>query len=407
MNGKAIARIAYAVIVIVIIVVAAVGAYVAVGQASKTVTSTVVSSASGSTVTNTITNTQTSTVTTTSSVASSTTTPSGPPITIATAFGAPDYSDVASVYAITVEAPHYGITMQQQIYTGTTPALAALISGNAEILDTGAPAVLAAIAQSGSSNNIIAFGAGESAQDLNLVCSGGITTPQQLVASSTPANNPSIGVTTLGDTSQYPIAVWLTNLGLNPNNANWQIVAGSAARLAEMLSGKITCAGVDIGGTLLLLSQPGNNYHLLEPFAQMLPPGLPLEVLFTTTSYFNSHKAQLESVIESFMAANRYFANEQNYLDYAPTVVQGVNQTTFGPAWNVVMQQDIFDPNAPWTTSIASSIANLSATYKINGVSTYLAPSTWCDFTVYQAALAAMGTATITSIATSTDTTSA
>jgi ABC-type nitrate/sulfonate/bicarbonate transport system substrate-binding protein len=363
LNAKAITKMASAIIVIVVVVIAAAGGY----YAYVTYYSSSNSSA---------------------------------PVTIATAFGAPDYSDVASVYAIKVEAPHYGVNMTEQIYTGTATALAALLANQADILDTGAPAVLAAILKGGNGSNIIAFGAGESAQDLNLVCEGNITSASQLVASSTPSQNPPIGVTTLGDTSQYPIAVWLTNLGYNPNNANWQIVAGSAARLAELLSNKITCGGVDIGGTLLLLSQPGHKYHLLASYASMLPKGLPLEVLFTTKAFLASHKTQLEGVIKAFMASNRYFQNEQNYLNYAPTIVQNVNQSSFAPAYNVVLQQDIFDPNAPWTTSIASAIANLSATYKINGVNTYMDPSTWADFTVYQAALSSMGTATTTATAT-------
>ncbi len=370
LNVKAITKMASAIIVIVVVIVAAVGGYYAYTTYYATSSTTSSSSLSG------------------------------PPITIATGFGAPDYSDVASVYAIPVEAQHFGIPMQEQIYTGPGPALAALLSGHADILDVGSPAVLAAIAKGGNASNIIAFASGESAQDLNLVCQGNVTSVAQLVASSTPSQNPTIGVTTLGDTSQYPIAVWLTNLGYNPNSANWQIVAGSAARLAELLSSKITCGGVDIGGTLLLLSRPGNKYHLLEPFAAMLPKGLPLEVLFTTTSYFNSHKAQLQAVVESFIASNRYFQNQQNYLVYAPTIVQNVNQSSFLPAYNVILQQDIFDPNAPLTQAIASTRANLSAIYHINGVTSYMQPSVWADFTVYQAALAALGNATTTNTAT-------
>ena len=358
MNVKALTRTASAIIVVVIVVIAAAGGYYAY---------------------------------TTLYAPTSTTT-----VTIATAFGAPDYSDVASVYAITKEGPTYGVNMSEQIYTGTSTALAALMAGKADVLDTGAPAVLSAILKGGNASNIIAFGAGESAQDLNLVCQGNITSINQLVASSTPTNNPTIGVTTLGDTSQYPIAVWLTNNHFNPSNANWVTVAGSAARLAELLSGKIQCGGVDIGGTLLLLSQPGHKYHLLQSFAAMLPKGLPLEVLFTTKAFLASHKTQLEGIVKSFMAANRYFQNEQNYLNYAPTIVQNVNASSFAPAYSVILQQNIFDPNAPWNPTIASSIANLSATYKINGVTTFMQPSTWADFTVYNASLSSLGTATTT-----------
>jgi ABC-type nitrate/sulfonate/bicarbonate transport system substrate-binding protein len=357
LNVKALTRTASAIIVVVIVIIAAAGAYYAYATFYATPTTTV---------------------------------------SIATAFGAPDYSDVASVYAITVEAPHYGVNMSEQIYTGTATALAALLAGKADVLDTGAPAVLSAISKGGNGSNIIAFAAGESAQDLNLVCQGNITSINQLVTSSTPSNNPTIGVTTLGDTSQYPIAVWMTNNHINPNDANWVTVAGSAARLAQLLSGKSQCGGVDIGGTLLLLSQPGNKYHLLEPYASMLPKGSPLEVLFTTKAFMASHKTQLEGIVKAFMAANRYFQNEQNYLSYAPTIVQNVNASSFAPAYRVVLQQNIFDPNAPWNPTIAASLANLTATYKINGVTTFMEPSTWADFSVYNASLSAMGTATTT-----------
>ncbi len=306
----------------------------------------------------------------------------GEVITVASGFGVADSSDIPSIYAMTVAIKQYGYTVKHLNFTGSQAALAALISGQADVLTTGSPPVLGAISKNQS---LVAFGAGESAQDLILECAGNITSAAQMVNQKA-----SVAVTSFGDTSYYPIAVWLNSQGINRDSVNWVTIAGSAGRLAALLSGKVQCAGVDVGGSLVLASQ-GSKFHILSHYAAMLPKGFPLDVLFTTRQYFNAHQGAMLALVKAWIVANRWAQNKQNFISFATPQLQNLNAAQISQSYDILMTQGVFDPNCTWNVDIATAIANVMVTYKLNGVTVFLSPSSWADFNLYQQAISQLG----------------
>jgi ABC-type nitrate/sulfonate/bicarbonate transport system substrate-binding protein len=304
-----------------------------------------------------------------------------PVIRVGTTYGAADSSDVPSVYAMTVLLKQMGYTVDYTIFTGQSAAVAALTTGEIDVLQSSPIGPIAATAKGAS---IFAFGAAEDATDEIMVCTSNITSMAQLVH-----ENVTVAVTSFTDSSYYYPVVYLTQQGLNPNDVHWVFVPGAAGRGAALLAGSIPCGATDVGSTLKLLAVPGDKFHVLMPLADMLPT-FPLNLLFTTNNYAQSHSAELVALLEAYINANRWAQSESAYVSYAPTVI-GATLTTsqIQQAWNTTIGFNMWNVNQPFNTSITSTISNVMGEFKLGGVTS--APTNWYNFSYYQQALAKVG----------------
>ena len=304
-------------------------------------------------------------------------------IRIGTTFGAADTSDVPSVYAMTVLMKQMGYTVNYVVFTGQQAAVAALLNGEVDVLQS---SPVGPVAASQKNTSIVAFGAAESATDEIMVCTSNVTSMAQLATS-----HATVAVTSFTDSSYYYPYVWLSQNGYNPNNVNWVFVPGAAGRGAALLSGKIPCGATDVGSTVILLAQPGNKFHIVATLASLIPT-IPLNLLFTTKPYLNSHQAALIALLEAGINANRWAQTQSNYVGFAPSVIGSqLNSTQLTSAYNILITLGIFNRNSPFNSTIANTIAQIMGQFKLGGVTSTPDPSTWANYSLYQQAIAKTG----------------
>ncbi len=310
-------------------------------------------------------------------------------ISVGLEIGAADASDVPMMYSLTNELPNYGYHANVNIFTGPSTTAAAVLAGTINFGVDSPPEVVNLAAQG---QKIVAFGVGYQESDEILVCNTNITSLPQLAQ-----NHITVGMTSLTDGSYYVPAYWLSQNGYNPSSVNWIVVPGAAGRGAALLSGKIPCGATDVTSTLTLLAQPNNPFHIVAYLASLMP-AFPFEMWWTTASYYNSHctsttpsQNQCMALLEANMAGYRWAQTKSNYLGYAPSVVgSSINSTLLSGSYDILSKVGIWNPNLPWNTTIATTVANVSASYHL--VAGYANPNTWANYTIYQMALAAIGT---------------
>jgi ABC-type nitrate/sulfonate/bicarbonate transport system substrate-binding protein len=321
-------------------------------------------------------------------VLTSGTKPSTPVIRIGTTFGAADTSDVPSVYAMTKSLEQFGYSANYVIFTGQQAGIAALLSGEIDVLQS---SPIGPVAAAVKNTNIVAIGAAEDASDEILVCTGNITSMGQLAT-----DHVTVGITSFTDSSYYYPYVWLQEHGYDPKAVNWVFVPGAAGRGAALLSGRIPCGATDVGSTIILLSQPNNKFTIVATLASLIPT-IPLNLLFTTKSFLNSHRAELVSLIKAYITGNRWAQSKQAYLGFAPSVIGAtLNSTELSKAYDILMTVGIWNPNQPWNSTIADTISNIMGTFKLGGVTSAPNPSAWADYSLYQEAITSLGQYTTT-----------
>ncbi|HZW56131.1 MAG TPA: PhnD/SsuA/transferrin family substrate-binding protein [Nitrososphaerales archaeon] len=307
-----------------------------------------------------------------------------PIIRIGTTFGAADTSDVPSVYAMTVLLKSYGYTANYIVFTGQQAAIAALLSGEIDVLQS---SPVGPIAAAQKNTNIVAFGSAEDASDEILVCTSNVTSMAQLAT-----QHATVAVTSFTDSSYYYPYVWLSENGYDPNNVNWVFVPGAAGRGAALLSGKIPCGATDVGSTVILLAQPGNKFHIVATLASLIP-SIPLNALFTTQSYLGSHHDALVALLEAYINANRWAQNKQDYLNFAPSVIGSqLTPAQLSSAYDILITLNIWNRDQPWNSTITNTIANIMGQFKLGGVTSTPAASSWSTLSLYQEAIGKTGT---------------
>lgn len=300
--------------------------------------------------------------------------------------GAADASDVPEMHALTVDLPTLGYTSNPVIFTGPQVLAAALLSGGVDIA-SGSPSEVANLASKGQS--IVDFGVSYAVADEIMVCTSNVTTMGQLAT-----DHVTVGMTSLTDVSYFVPDVYLAQNGYNPNNVNWQVVPGAAGRGAALLSGKIPCGATDVTSTLILLAQPGSKFHIVATLAS-LEPNFPFQMYYTTKAYYDAHCTSATNniclaLLKANLIAYRWAQTKSNYLAFGPSVVgSSINSSILSSSYDLLKQTGIWNPNLPWNITIANTIANITATYKL--VTAYAPPSSWANFTLYNMAIQAEG----------------
>lgn len=296
-----------------------------------------------------------------------------------------DASDIADVYAMTVALKQFGYTANVAVFTGPTPTADALLAGTVNIANSEPTAVVDLAAKG---ERVVAFGVGDPASDEIMICTKNITSIAQLAT-----QNVTVGMTSLTDGSYYIPAVWLASHGYNPSDVNWVTIPGAASRGAALLAGKIPCGATDVASSIILLGQPNNEFHIVASLATLVA-GLPFTLWYTTQSYFTSHQSAILALLKAYVVAYRWVQNKQNYMSFAPSVLGSqINTTTLSASYDTLVRIGYYVPDAPWNQTIATLIANVSTTYLSES---YVSPSTWTDFSLYQQALLAEGPYTTT-----------
>jgi hypothetical protein len=306
-------------------------------------------------------------------------------VSVGLEIGAADASDVPEMYALTNELPTLGYTSNPQIFTGPQVLAAALLSGGVDIA-SGSPSEVANLASKGQS--IVDFGVSYQVADEIMVCTNNVTSMGQLAT-----DHVTVGMTSLTDVSYFVPAVYLDQNGYDASAVNWQVVPGAAGRGAALLSGKIPCGATDVTSTLILEQQSG-NFRIVATLAS-LEPNFPFQMYYTTKAYYDAHcMSATNNVCLALLKANllayRWAQTKSNYMSFAPSVVgASINTTTLSSSYDLLKQTGIWNPNLPWNITIANTIANITATYKL--VTSYAPPSTWANFTLYNLAIQAEG----------------
>jgi hypothetical protein len=306
-------------------------------------------------------------------------------IRIGTTFGAADTSDIPSVYAGTVLMKQAGYTVNYVILTGQQAGLAALLTGEIDVFQSSPIGPVAAYAK--GNPNIVAFGAAEDASDELMVCTSNVTSVPQFAT-----QHVTVAVTSFTDSSYYYPYVWLKQNGYDPTQVNWVFVPGAAGRGAALLSGRIPCGATDPGSTVVLLSQPGNKFHVVATLASELPT-MPLNLLFTTRAYLASHRDALVALLIADISGNRWAQNKQAYLQFAPTVIGSqLSPDDVSKAYDILVTLGIWNVNSVWNATVGNTIANLMGQFKLGGVTSTPDPAGWADYSLYQQAIGQVGT---------------
>ncbi|MDE1858094.1 MAG: hypothetical protein KGI26_03390 [Thaumarchaeota archaeon] len=302
-------------------------------------------------------------------------------INVGLAIGAADASDVPEIHALSVDLPAYGYNVVTTIVGDETDTISALISGQIQVagLAPFAPVILNAQGQ-----NLVIFGVMQAAPDEYMVCANGITTMQQIIQTQA-----LTAYATRIDQTYIMPAWWLLQNGYNQSSINWTSIHGAANRGAALLAGKVTCASTDTSSTITLLSQPNNAFHVVMSLGQM-DPSLPFNVWVTTQSYLAGHQTELTNMMEAYLKALHWAQNKADYMAYAPTIVgTQVSATELSQAYDKLLGTGIWNPNAPWTSSIATSLAQQM--YTFNLTSSAMPTNQFANFAIYNAAIQSVG----------------
>jgi hypothetical protein len=304
-------------------------------------------------------------------------------IRVGTTVSTPDPSDVPQWHAYLVDMKTLGYNVSLTTFTGQQAATAALLSGQIDAVQSSPAALLALI---GQGSPILAVGVTIDAPDAVMETTANITTMDQLAT-----QHVTVGITSLTDSSYYFPAIWLSAHGYNVNSVNWVIVPGAAGRTAALLSGKIPAGAIDVAGSLKVESQPGNHFHTLAYLSQLVP-GFPQNLLFTTTTYYNSHQAELLALDKAMIMGHRWAQNKNAYMTYAQTVVSStVTTDVLSATYDKLKQLGLWDVDCTWNVGIANSLATNFAKYQISGITSPPDPAVWAKFDLYQQALSQLG----------------
>jgi NitT/TauT family transport system substrate-binding protein len=192
-----------------------------------------------------------------------------------------------------------GLDVTLQSLGGGSPGMAALLSGQIQILDTTGTVVTAA---DGAGSDVVALATLDPVYPFVLEVPASIKTTADL-------KGKGISVRAPGDATDVAARVALQNLGLVPDkDVKIQAVNSEGARMAAVEAGQICCTVAQPQDAALLEAQ---GYHVLVDFSTLHLLNAQ-GVIAVQRSYANANKATVQAFMDSLVQA---IAAEKNDRD--------------------------------------------------------------------------------------------
>ncbi|HVB77625.1 MAG TPA: ABC transporter substrate-binding protein [Candidatus Nitrosotalea sp.] len=268
----------------------------------------------------------------------------------------------------------------QVTYAGSTQVVfAAMVQGDADVMEFSAQGALAGI---DSGINLKAFALVNPRMDYAFISKPSIKKLSQLKGAK-------IGVLDTVGLNGIQAEMVVKAAGLKSSDVSLIAAGGQGQRVAALLSGRLDATMVGFSNYLQLKSQ---GYNLLYSYTKEQPK-LYDGILWSTPTWLSSHKATAIAINQALIESSRWVDNTKNksaFVTEADNLIKGSDASVTGQMYDTYIQNNMFPPNAILDQSALSF--NQSEYVQYKALKESLPVSQWSDVTFAQQALKKEGT---------------